>query len=428
MNPGHAFRYGKFYRFGAGSVLVVRPWGPRAGAWFLESAKRRWRAVVPDLSLSSIASALRDAGISGQATKHMAAAYRGLLDAIPAEALRIIQPFREPFWLPLQLLNRGGGPARDLFVSNRTLAFALSCRRYLAPELKSMRAARRLLSKKQRDIAAALGFPQGGAAVTLFRRIDPRGLSSRDLFFLRANLERRPELTRVLLHMRRIDRVPMCLVSRPRIVGWASSRLLSWLGSSEGPRVRRNVVREILELERLARGLGVDRRPLETPGAVRREHERLIDLINNEEFGRLLYGAQFPPPPIPGNGEVVPIVTPEALVAEGKAMRHCVATYWTRVVDGRSYIYSVRLGRERATLALSRFADYWEPGELSGVRNAPVSDELRCVVQRWFWRSYFYSDVPAIDFWNDSTREPEIWWNDYDEIVDFDVTQQGCSA
>jgi hypothetical protein len=46
--------------------------------------------------------------------------------------------------------------------------------------------------------------------------------------------------------------------------------------------------------------------------------------------------------------------TGKALRAEGRAMHHCVASYWRNVVDGKSRIYSIREnGRRVATLEVT---------------------------------------------------------------------------
>ena len=55
-----------------------------------------------------------------------------------------------------------------------------------------------------------------------------------------------------------------------------------------------------------------------------------------------------------GSLSFVALQTGKALHAEGRAMHHCVASYWRNVVDGKSRIYSIRENGSRvATLEVT---------------------------------------------------------------------------
>ena len=86
-----------------------------------------------------------------------------------------------------------------------------------------------------------------------------------------------------------------------------------------------------------------------------------------------------------GQFRIQPITDVVELREEGLHMRHCVATYASRVVKGVSYIYSVRRDEERvATLELVRNdeADF-SVGQISGIRNSRVSGDVAGAIRRW---------------------------------------------
>lgn len=68
---------------------------------------------------------------------------------------------------------------------------------------------------------------------------------------------------------------------------------------------------------------------------------------------------------------VTPLRTPRQITEEGTEMRHCVATYLKRVMDGHSHIVSITKNDKRvATL------DFGRSFQLRGPRNTPVSQTV----------------------------------------------------
>lgn len=129
-----------------------------------------------------------------------------------------------------------------------------------------------------------------------------------------------------------------------------------------------------------------------TPDELEAEKEGLRLLVRRGLAGGgadpLGEAAPFPPPPIPGTANILPLCSPEALETEGVRMEHCLggSTWqrWARALTG--FAYAVVVGDERATLWIARSPA--EPGrfvamELRGPRNAPPSRVLTEVVSRW---------------------------------------------
>ena len=86
-----------------------------------------------------------------------------------------------------------------------------------------------------------------------------------------------------------------------------------------------------------------------------------------------------------GHFRIQPITDVVELREEGAQMRHCVATYASRVVKGVSYIYSVRKDEERiATLELVRNEEAkFSVRQISGLRNSRVSGDVAGAIRRW---------------------------------------------
>ena len=82
-------------------------------------------------------------------------------------------------------------------------------------------------------------------------------------------------------------------------------------------------------------------------------HDLWTERLNNmREFAKKAkLSAPFPPPPIPGNAHIQPIITESMLLEEGRILRHCVGSYAASVRKGECYIYRI-LHPERATLEI----------------------------------------------------------------------------
>jgi hypothetical protein len=91
----------------------------------------------------------------------------------------------------------------------------------------------------------------------------------------------------------------------------------------------------------------------------------------------------FPPPPLPGTKEIVPITSIMALRAEGKEQYNCVGSYGWRILQGNAYFYRV-MKPQRSTLLIIRLADgNWYRSEFKGTNNVAVGRATIRVVDAW---------------------------------------------
>ena len=93
-------------------------------------------------------------------------------------------------------------------------------------------------------------------------------------------------------------------------------------------------------------------------------------------------GIQFPEPPIEGTNAIVPITSEYDLIAEGRLMHHCVASYVDAIEKGKSYIYRI-LHPERATLELILKGDRAYVRQIALAYNQKPSEMTVLAVNKW---------------------------------------------
>lgn len=94
---------------------------------------------------------------------------------------------------------------------------------------------------------------------------------------------------------------------------------------------------------------------------------------------------KFPPPPVPGTEDIVPITTADGLLAEAAFMQNCLETYMNRVRSGDCYIYRL-LKPERAVFSLVQSGSGWQLGEIEKARNCKVKGTTVAMVRYWLDR------------------------------------------
>ena len=414
---GTHFKNGKLYVFDKTSVLVARPW-PELRAWRLTARRRVWRPVRPEINVQTptvynqgtprcsypptewvgddllpppaIVPASEDSredkGVVAWAERRMEAnrlACEEFFAPMPEPVRKLIAPFTARQWHLAVLLARCPG-AEDLLRSTPALAFALASNwAFHRPAVRQpVRAARSWVRRPQRELAGWLGFPASEASVRLLRKIPPAACHVMSLLYLRTamrDLDTRERLS----HTHQLDATTLRLMSDERVRQRVSSGFVTALAAAApgvgmiSQHVR--TLRDCLEMEALLPTAEVPR--FTSIGQLIRHHDALAARLNREGVSRW-DNLQFPPPPLPGTAEIVPLVSPEALLAEGREQANCVASYGCRVARGGQFIYRV-LAPERATLLVVRGRDGWRVGELAGPGNQPVTSVTRHAIEQW---------------------------------------------
>lgn len=303
----------------------------------------------------------------------------------PKPVARRIEPFRGDH-LPLLRLLRALGERGDLFDTNPALGYCLALTLRQSPaagQPERDQRLDRLTRLKQAEIMAALGLPDSQRAVKAMGKIRPASMSQ-DLASGLKRLLGDEAALQVMGHLPALNLGALTLLLDPQLRALATPVLFEAIVAEPQEAYFPFTARRLADIQQMADALGVDisRRRF-------RERRRLDALFQDlaRDYTRLedgrLQACRFPPPPVPGTDQIVPLRAPEALVEEGRRQHNCVAGYAERVAGGDTYIYRV-LAPQRATLSLVRWpGGCWQIGELLRAGNHPVSAITRRAVQTW---------------------------------------------
>ncbi len=415
FRPGMVCCGGKLYLFDRSGVTVVRPWGPPM-AW-RRTKTQPWRHVRPALFTLAGAASLAwedaegdaaGASVDADAEKRVSPIVEAF-SVVPQEVRAVVAAFSERHFALLAFAHSCGDPGLELLRSNPALGFMVATNWiWHKPAVKRpQRSARSLVRKKRRDILAWLGFPRcGEAEVRILGRIPAADVRVQMLFYLREALGN-PAVVRALgftpLLNRHVLRVaadqalfpctaPSLLGELSRIVP-SSSR--SENRATRGPNGRLTsagsisaeagwkAIHEMGDTLRMYADLGRAAAPpcFRSIDQVERLHHEAT-LAHRREIGRRYLGAEFPPPPLPGVENIIPVTTPEMLLAESLEMGHCVDSYAGRILDGGVYIYRVT-HPERATVSVVSRGGWWRLEDCLGPGNAAVGQDTKYEVLQW---------------------------------------------
>lgn len=445
---GVAFKNGKLYEFTDRHVLVMTG-GHDPRSWFKRrshgwKATRKWAdnlftsrvfhripEVEPEVEppdeppekrvrlLPSGQYLMSGILCSGLTSRHdwMVAMVRrenAALDAyratIPAPILAELEGYRDRRWHLYNLLVRCPG-ALDLSRSNPALAYALASSWVFHKPVptKPLRAARRLVNRKQKVILDWLGFPATEPARRLLAKIEPGALSVPFLLWMRKALAE-PERVQAIRHINRINRPLAVLLMARKLERYLTPRLLeevSQLRDGQGGEPPLDVAQLMFDTLRMAdeegRGQHCPDR-FHSVGRLREVHDELVRQCNRKLLRRGLGGPDaragggssltFPKPPFVGTPDIRPLVTADDLDMEGLVMSNCVSIYRDSVVQGYYYIYRV-LRPIRATLSVRRGGFGWEVGELEMEGHARLPEPQQQQIFDELMRSGEYVSGPG---------------------------------
>jgi hypothetical protein len=400
-------------------TMRIRCWPePRA---LLSEMGREWRGFRPPFRL--IHPAVEGSRAAEDPSDHKSQALNALRDSLPPEIRTAVECFESYQWNLIDLLYRCP-QALDLVHSNPVLAHWLANNDEFVPYCRKAPAARAMdhVRHKQREIAAWLGFPGTVAAVRILRKIVPEASDPHQGRLLRRAMNEAPEVIKLLAHVKTIHDGVLALVTNLKLLPVISPRLLDEVSQKEDNhealpaadllvnaiyqfhQLRRRGRIPIFDSQEAIRSFHEDnlrevqrREEEERRHAQEREEEqRCAQAIEEERLRRqqerrearrrrtvARLARPFPPPPIIGTADIIPLTTIAQLEEEGLSQQNCVGSYHNHVCCGRTYIYAV-LRPQRATLAITRQLDGgWYISELLAAGNKPVKHATRMFVEQW---------------------------------------------
>jgi hypothetical protein len=401
---------GKLYRFTSDAITVLSRAWPAPRAWIKTARSSDWHNFRPtDLQIPTGDLVRRITRLSlhddGQLlfpfvlprNRRLSVARLRWFDEIPPTIRERVARFpRFRHWYLLSFLARCGRAAADLVDSNPTLAFMLaSNEEFRVPAVqRPLRAARRLLGKKQDRILEWLGFPGNESTRKIMAKIKPLSLSGLALMQLRnvLTVSPVPGAQKKLGHLETLNDGTLRIICDPDL-----SQLVSWSFLEETAHHRNDdclseAAQRLVDTRHLWMMLRPDDRL-----PVFRCRKQLFDLqaeLTDEQlhFDQVGQGHRgFPKPPLPADGDrIVPIANLPALAKEGRDQNNCVAGYLREVLQGHYFFYSVNWP-QRCTLSIVRYGNSWQLGQLKRSCNEEASSASQQYVAAWIERH-----VPAI--------------------------------
>ena len=392
----------------------------------------RWKEFWPEFRvIARIDASVRMTTDSSKAKREAFAAFRR---TVPQALCRIAEPFPSHQWLLLQLIH-DSGPGRELAETNPILAYALANSyefRRTSPDAAALQS--RLHGRdKQKDLCKWLGFPGTPAVAKLLQRIRPEAASPSILRRLRNVLQAQYEGTMSLLrHRKQINAGVLEFVVIPQLAQLATPKLLDEIGAADQEERYPVVADQLIHAFQLLKQIQSHRRL--RPFQSIRQIEDFVEVVDNEYLayqqrleeerqarieaveraerarrvarvrarrvaradGLTPNNCVWPPPPIPGTTDIVPITSYSMLCEESSEQSNCVRSYWRTVAGehGRTYVYRL-LRPERATFTIvRRSGNTWYLSQIKRKNNKKVSPRTRRTVEKWLYGHSLSAALP----------------------------------
>lgn len=401
--PGFRFKEGRLLIFTTAETMALQT-GPEFKAERKLAGEREWTPFSPKFRLLRPRSLERSKG--SETGKELGPskmivnvvdpelARRQAFDAfrfsLPPELVSATERFPSRQWRLFRVFQREPR-FLDLLRQNPALAFCLAHHDFLKEGVRPVLGwASTTLRLKQRDILGHLGFVEMEMCVRMLAKVLPETVHVESARRLRDLLRDTGALV-WLEHLPQINAGVIALVADERLRRWVTPKLLSEIAEAE-TELERPVVAPLLhDLQLMQMALWPSKGPkkFQSVAKLRQTHHDVgVEYCERMEEARL--NCKFPPPPLPGTKEIVPLSSPEELTAEGRTQRNCVASYAKWVESGTGYIYRV-LHPERATLSIVPGpGGEWEIQQLKLAHNEPVALVTEHFVTVWL-RSFSFS-------------------------------------
>lgn len=271
--------------------------------------------------------------------------------------------------------------ALELAQSNKLL-FILAMR-YAVQQQLDASAFLTLVQLKRTDILARLGFCSSKSLVKILARTALSTLHNYDLLDIESVL-RSQELIEQLRHIQ-----TPCLATFLLVNSWLP---FSWPGLFAMLNAESDI-RDVIHLKQILRDtlrMGASEeavRRTQTLTELEQLHDHYLAQYNRRAAATTprdflkMYGA-YPPPPLAGTSQIIPLSSWDELQKEGQEMHHCVGSYHSAVAERECFVYRVE-GQKRLTLSIVPQRGVWVLDQLRGHCNAVASREDIDMVRSW---------------------------------------------
>jgi hypothetical protein len=288
--------------------------------------------------------------------------------SIPREVREKIIHFEEYQFAVLYLISHYKF-ALQLFLTNSTLVWLMLAHadRHNVPETKLVK----LFEQPRANILHSIGLPGSKAAVKLISKLAFSSYSKDSFDEIKQilNLENFAKLN----HHKELGDSTLAFVTHfPELI--------------TSPLISIDNVSLMTDIKLMAKDIGIENiislmDKCRSYDDVHALHDNLVlrlSLLGFEE------GLEYPPPPLEGNANIIPLINPKQLYDESIQQCHCVFSYHHLIKEGEYYVYSI-LCPERATLGI-RFSNYdsrVQFDQLVLAHNEEVSENTKEYVMAW---------------------------------------------
>lgn len=313
------------------------------------------------------------------------------LATIPAEILNRVRPFPQQTFLLLRCAANLPG-IRDLLEHNPCMAWLLACS--WQRQKTNEEECRTLSNMRQTEIMQWLGLVNTPSAVRQLRKLKGDPFSPRDIPVI-LTFFRQP----TLLHdVRHCDQIPLSLVKIVRKFPWVSGtplmNLYIYANTHQETQTINSLVVDSIHMASLIHVRPACRERLQAcrgMAALQRVHDTMVAMYNAHHRNSNTLGYRdaegqlmpLPLPPHPGNAEIKPITTQEAMFLEGSTMNHCIASYIDRAMLGRFYAYHLDHPEPVSIGVNVSKGKIISLDQAKGKRNAIPSEEAMAVIKAW---------------------------------------------
>ena len=389
--PGFRFKEGKLYAFSEESVMILEAWpvlkAVRKGIdSYWQEFDPRFRVVQPYRPKKPKKTPQLELSLGGlQAKPSLSEQRRRAFDefrfAMPKPVAAATEKFQSRQWGLLKLMNKSEA-ALELARINPVLCFALSNYRSFRSTSGTIEGAAIVCRRRQRDIADWLGFPGTEAVAKILAKMSPESASVELLVPLRRAI--REERVKIFSHLPSLNTGVVALALGDGLLEATTPAFIAEVAESPAEKYRAMAADMLADtlvmLEAIDPQAGTPK--IQSLARLRAMHSEVSTKFLSNRPDRS-GDPRLPHPPLRGTKSIVPILTVEELVHEGKEQDNCVATYLERIRKRTTFVYRV-LRPERSTLSIVRGHDGdWQISELEARSNKKVSSLTRMEVESW---------------------------------------------
>ncbi|MBN1633211.1 MAG: hypothetical protein JW917_03485 [Ignavibacteria bacterium] len=320
-------------------------------------------------------------------TKEHITGYTEFFNLIPKEIRGVASKFLFRQWSVISVC-KSVWEFPDLILSNPALAFSLANCWVYNKNIKSGRQIsyiKRHIHKKQRRLLGFIGFPEEETYVKLLKKIDPIGISGLSMLKFRENLlnsAHSKRIKKLSAHIKKLNPVIFRIFSDSYVLPLLSNRDLMKLSEKNY-----FIYDDYFYIKKISYYYNLLYKSLPSSFPIDMLKEYSEELEETYYFNpERAINLQLPQPPFIGNRYIRPLKTINDIYDWADLQENCIVKYIYCIYFRLSYLYRIEYEGETATFEILIESSEYHMGDILGLKNKPVSRNLRQIVLEWFYK------------------------------------------